>query len=101
MQRVVMPTTEAESWTVLDGELEPVGPAEQYSPYLSAIERSPTTVRAYADSLKLWFEFSPSGTSPGTTVGVDSVAQFVAWLRAPAENVIVLDERAAVRLRQR
>jgi len=27
------------------------------SAYLTAIERSPNTVRAYAISLKLWFEF--------------------------------------------
>ncbi len=97
VQRVVMPTTEAESWTVLDGELEPVAPAEQYLAYLSAIERSPTTVRAYAHSLKLWFEFLSLRDLAWNDVGIDAVAQFVAWLRAPAENVIVLDERAARR----
>ncbi len=32
-------------------------PAERYLAYLAAIERSPNTVRAYAVSLKLWFEF--------------------------------------------
>ena len=30
---------------------------ERYLAYLAAIERSPNTVRAYAISLKLWFEF--------------------------------------------
>ena len=77
MQRVVMPTTEAESWTVLDGELEPVAPAEQYLAYLSAIERSPTTVRAYAHSLKLWFEFLSLRDLAWNDVGIDAVAQFV------------------------
>lgn len=97
VQRVLMPTTEAESWTVVDDDLETVEPAEEYLAYLSAIERSPATVRAYAFSLKLWFEFLFLRGVAWDVVGVDSVAQFVAWLRAPADNVIVLDSASAVR----
>ncbi len=97
VQRVLMPTTEAESWTVVDDDLETVEPAEEYLAYLSAIERSPATVRAYAFSLKLWFEFLSLRGVVWDVVGVDSVAQFVAWLRAPADNVIVLDSASAVR----
>ena len=57
VQRVVVPTTDAVSWTVVDGDFTVVSPAEAYLAYLAAIERSPNTVRAYASSLKLWFEF--------------------------------------------
>jgi len=97
VQKVIMPTTAAESWTVVDDELKPVGPAEDYLAYLSAIERSPTTVRAYAFGLKLWFEFLAGRRLEWDRVGVDEVAQFVAWLRAPADSVIVLDAASAVR----
>ena len=66
--------------------------------YLAALERSPNTQRAYATSLKLWFEFLDHGRRrAGREVGVDDVARFVAWLRAPADNVIVLDAGTALR----
>ena len=34
-----------------------VAPVERYLAYLSALERSLNTVRAYAASLRLWLEF--------------------------------------------
>lgn len=96
VQRVVMPVTEAVSWTVLD-EGVPVEPAEKYLAYLAALERSPNTVRAYALSLRLWFEFLDVVGLDWAAVGVEDVARFVSWLRAPAENVIVLDTGTARR----
>ncbi len=57
IQRVLMPGSGRESWTLLGDDGEVVEPAERYLAYLTAIERSPNTVRAYAISLKLWFEF--------------------------------------------
>jgi integrase len=97
VQKVVMPATGAESWTLVGDDCEPVEPAEAYLAYLCAIERSPTTVRAYAFSLKLWFEFLSIRGLAWDRVDVDSVAQFVAWLRSPADNIIVLDAASAVR----
>ncbi len=49
-----MPVTGETSWTVVDENLEPVGPAERYPAHLATIERSPNTVRAYAHGLRLW-----------------------------------------------
>jgi hypothetical protein len=48
VQRVLMPGSEAESWTLLGDDQVPVEPAEQFLAYLAAIERSPNTVKAYA-----------------------------------------------------
>jgi len=91
-----MPVTDAVSWTVLrDGV--PIEPVERYLAYLAALERSPNTVRAYALSLRLWFEFLEAAGVDWAAVGVEDVARFVAWLRAPAENVIVLDTGTARR----
>lgn len=97
VQRVVMPGGGPESWTVLDDTGEVIDPAERYLAYLSAIERSPNTVRAYAISLKLWFEFLAGAGLVWDQVGIEDVARFVAWLRAPAPNVVVLAEGAARR----
>jgi hypothetical protein len=72
VQRVLMPVSGRESWTLLGDDSGVVEPAERYLAYLAAIERSPNTVRAYAVSLKLWFYWSgiqlpwkPSGIRAG------------------------------------
>ena len=76
---------------------EVIEPVERYLAYLAAIERSPNTVRAYAISLKLWFEFLAAAGLAWDQVGIEDVARFVAWLRAPAPNVVVLAEGAGSR----
>ncbi|MEJ7831483.1 MAG: tyrosine-type recombinase/integrase [Nocardioides sp.] len=96
-QRVVLPVTGSESWTVVDREFVTVEPAERYLAYLAAIERSPNTVRAYAQSLALWFEFLRFRDVEWAGAVVEDVSGFVTWLRAPASNVIVLDASAARR----
>ena len=97
VQRVVMPVSGLESWTVLGDDGAVIAPVERYLAYLSAIERSPNTVRAYAVSLKLWFEFLAISGLAWDQVGIEDVARFVAWLRAPAANVIVIGEVGGVR----
>ena len=96
VQRVVMPVTGAESWTVVDDGWALVEPVERYLAHLAGIERSPNTVRAYAHGLRLWFEFLGARRLVWDSVGIEDVSRFVAWLRAPADNVIVFDDTAAV-----
>ena len=60
VQRVVMPLTGALSWTVLDDSGELVEPVESYLAYLSALERSPNTQRAY-DQLEVVVRVPVSG----------------------------------------
>ena len=97
VQRVIMPVTESVSWTLLGDDGDPVEPVETFLAFLTALERSPNTIRDRAMSLKLWFEFLDRVSLRFDAVGVDDVARFVSWLRAPAENVVVMDERAALR----
>ena len=56
VQRVLPRHVRRESWTVL-GDDGPVQPIERYLAYLTDIERSPNTVKAYAHDLKDWFVF--------------------------------------------
>jgi integrase/recombinase XerD len=51
VHRVVMPGSPVESWTVLGDDDAPVEPIERYLSYLTAIERSPNTIKAYAHGL--------------------------------------------------
>lgn len=97
VQRVLLPGIGRVSWTVLGGDGAVVEPVESYLAYMSALERSPNTQRAYATSLKLWFEFLAGGGVGWSEVGVDDVARFVGWLRAPATNVVVLDSGTPAR----
>src|SRR5258705_5570346 len=57
VQRVAVPGSRVESWTVLGDDGVPIGPVERYLAFLTAVERSPNTVRAYAHDLKDFFVF--------------------------------------------
>jgi len=74
VQRVLMPGSGRESRTLLGDDGEVVEPAERYLAYPAAIERSPNTVRSYAVSLKLWFEFLRHATVSWDEAGVEDVA---------------------------
>lgn len=89
VQRVLMPDG-SESWTVLGDDGRPVPPVERFLAHLHALDRSPTTQRTYATSLKLWLVFLDGIGADLDEAGVDQVSRFIAWLRAPADNVAVL-----------
>jgi integrase/recombinase XerD len=83
VQRVFPPGSRVESWTVLgDGDV-PVEPIERYLAYLSGIERSPNTVKAYAHDLKDYFVFLDQRGLDWREVRLEDVGEFVAWLRLP------------------
>lgn len=83
VQRVLVPGSAFESWTVLDDESGVLEPAEQYLAHLSDIEWSPNTVKAYAHDLKDWFDFLGTRGLDWREVRLEDVGRFVAWLRLP------------------
>lgn len=91
--RVVSRVSSRESWTVLGGDDAPVEPIERYLAYLTDIERSPNTVKAYAHDLKDWFVFLADRGLDWRLVRLDDVGEFVAWLRLPLQ---ARDGRVAV-----
>ena len=97
VQRVLMPGSGTESWTLPGDDGEVAEPAGRYLACLPAIERSPDTVRACAVSLTPWSGFLRHAAVNRDGAGAEDVARFAGWLRAPAGNVIVLAERAASR----
>lgn len=84
---MVVPGTQAVSWTVVDDTGTPVAPIEAYLSFLVSIERSPHTVRDYAVDLKVFFEFLAEGGLAYDAVRIDDLARFVAWLRAPGADL--------------
>ena len=55
--QVVLPGSRHRSWTVLGPDGVPVEPVERYLAFLTDVDRSPNTVKAYAHDLKDWFVF--------------------------------------------
>jgi site-specific recombinase XerD len=93
VQRVLMPDSGRESWTVLGDDLVPVEPVERFLAYLAVIEKSPNTVKAYAHDLKDWWAYLVGHGLSWQAVTLEDVAGFVAWLRLPPE---ACDGRVAV-----
>jgi len=83
VQRVLMPGSGAESWTLLGDDQVPLEPVERFLAFLTSIERSPNTVKAYAHDLKDWFTYLSGHDLGWRVVTVEDVAGFVGWLRLP------------------
>src|SRR3989442_9912099 len=83
VQRVLMPGSEAESWTLLGDDQVPLEPVERFLSYLASAEKSPNTVRAYAHDLKDWFTYLAGCRLDWRAATLEDVAGFVAWLRLP------------------
>ncbi|EYT91245.1 site-specific recombinase XerD [Frankia casuarinae] len=88
-----LPGSRVDSWTVLGVDDAPVEPVERYLAYLSDIERSPNTVKAYAHDLKDHWVFLGWRGLDWREVRLEDIGEFVAWLRLPAAG---RDGRVAV-----
>ena len=95
VQRVV--ENGCDSWTVIGGDRRPVEPVEAFLRWLTDIERSPNTVRAYAGDLCQFWEFLQLRGYEWSDLGLEELGDFTSWLRSPAENVVVLAGGDAVR----
>jgi Phage integrase, N-terminal SAM-like domain len=84
VQRVAMPGSRVESWTVLGDDDVPVEPVERYLAYLTAVGRSPNTVKAYAHDLKDYWVFLRGRGLDWRQVRLEDLGEYVAWLRLPA-----------------
>ena len=83
VQRVAVPGSRVESWTVLGDDGVPIGPVERYLAFLTAVERSPNTVRAYAHDLKDFFVFLDRRGLDWREVRLEDLGGYVAWLALP------------------
>jgi site-specific recombinase XerD len=81
VQRVLPPDGSAESWTVLGDDYAVVEPIDGFLAHLTAIERSPGTVRSYAFDLRDYFEFLDAHGIDWRTVRLEHLGRFVGWLR--------------------
>jgi integrase/recombinase XerD len=85
VQRVTAPDGGPESWTVVDETFAVVDSVDEFLAHLTAIERSPGTVRSYAFDLRDYFEFLFAHGIDWRTVRLEHLGRFVGWLRGPPE----------------
>jgi len=83
VQRVAMPATREPSWTVLGDDDTPIEPVERYLAYLTDVERSPNTIKAYAHDLKDYWQFLAHRGLDWREVRLEDIGEYVAWLRLP------------------
>jgi integrase/recombinase XerD len=95
VRRVFLAARAIESFTVIGPDLRPVELVDEYLAWLTDCERSPNTVEAYAYDLRAFWTFLAERELSWDRVGVMELAEFAAWARRPAENVVVLADEAA------
>ena len=95
VRRVFLPERSRESFTVIGPDLRPVAVLDEYLAWLTDCERSPNTVEGYARDLRAFWTFLAEHGLGWEQVGVSELAEFAAWARRPAANVVVLVEEAA------
>jgi integrase/recombinase XerD len=95
VRRVFLPERSRESFTVIGPDLRPVAVLDEYLAWLTDCERSPNTVEGYARDLRAFWTFLAEHGLDWERVGVSELAEFAAWARRPAVNVVVLAEEAA------
>jgi integrase/recombinase XerD len=95
VRRVFLPERSRESFTVIGPDLRPVAVVDEYLAWLTDCERSPNTVEGYARDLRAFWTFLAEHGLDWERVGVGELAEFAAWARRPAVNVVVLAEEAA------
>lgn len=83
VQRVISPASLLESWTVLGDDDAPITTIERYLAYMTDIEGSPNTIKAYAHDLKDRFTFLADRGLDWQEVRLEDIGEFVAWLRLP------------------
>jgi len=72
---------------VIGADRRPAKPVERYLAWLTRIERSPNTVRAYAEDLKTFWVFLEGRGLRWDQLTLEQVGLFTGWLRQPARPI--------------
>lgn len=78
------------SWLVLGKNHLPIKPIQEFIRYLDDTEKSPNTVRSYANHLKLFWEFLEKNNQDWHDITIDHLSRFIHWLRSYHAHVITL-----------
>ncbi|MET9029353.1 site-specific integrase [Nocardia sp. NPDC004168] len=88
VQQVLASGGGPESWTVLDVGFAVIEPVDEFLAHLTAIERSPGTMRSYAFDLRDFSAFLTAHEIDWRTVRLEHFGRFVGWLRLLAGDAV-------------
>lgn len=97
VQRVRIPNSDRVTWVVLGDDYLPIRPIRVYLRYLENIERSPNTIHTYANHLQLYWEFLQDSHFNWLEVTLESLADFIHWLRSPEPRVVAIQPQESKR----
>jgi integrase/recombinase XerD len=82
------------SHIVIGDDYLPIKPILGFIRYLDNTDKSPHTIRAYANHLKLYWDYLTENTFNWEIISLDHLSGFVGWLRTAKanNNVISLSE---------
>ena len=69
------------TWIVIGENYLPIKPITGFIRYLNNIGKSPNTIRAYANHLKLYWEYLTEKACHWKVITLPQLAEFVGWLR--------------------
>ncbi len=78
-------------WIVIDDSYLPVAPITEFIIYLANTEKSPFTIRSYANHLKLFWDYVVSNKINWQTIKLNQLASFIAYLRRHNVDDTVID----------
>lgn len=82
------------TWLVLGPDYLPIQPIQEFIRYLNHTEKSPNTIRNYANHLKLFWEFLENINTNWQAITLEHLSRFIYWLRSHHMNVIPLHSHA-------
>lgn len=80
---------------VLDDDYLPIEPIQKYLRYLDSLEKSPNTVRVYANNLKLFWEFLRDKQIDWREITLEQLSDFIHWLRSPEPGVVSIQPQVS------
>jgi integrase/recombinase XerD len=83
VQKVRLPGKTHPAFIVIGEDFLPIRPIQQFLDHIENVEKSPNTIRSYANHLKLFWEYLKDVGLDWTAVGFHEFGEFVAWLRNP------------------
>jgi integrase len=93
VQRVRLPGSNQVTWLVIGDDYLPIQPIQSYLSYLEGLERSPNTIHAYANHLKLFWEFLQDSRLDWKEVTIQHLSNFIHWLRSPNPRVVFIEQQ--------
>jgi len=97
VQKGILPDSYQQIWMVLGDDYLPVEPIQRYLDYPYSLERSPNTISAYAYNLKFYWEFLDDNKIDWREITLETLSQFIHWLRNPNKGVISLQAQVSKR----